>query len=249
MESSQSFLSKVGTVATTIVKHVPTRGLLWGVIGFVVGLACVVVSFAVGVSVMGRGALLFGYLLAIPFAIPPLGFALFGMHGLHRGVARAILALDQKFGLVSHLVDRVLARLEQAVGPSLSNLPLQRLELSLKDAVSKYLASSTEDEGTGVLGYVLRRARKALVPRIESYLLTAYRAEQQADGTGGGVSLQKVRERTQLAISERLTEIVMSPLNKQLAIFMTLYVVLAAGWWYWLLLLVRAFARLTHSPA
>jgi len=238
MSPPQSFLGKAGTVATTVVKHVPTRGLLWAVIGLVVGVLCVSLSFVIGVLVMGRGALVLGYLVAIPIAIPVLGLALFGVHGLHRGAARAILALDQKFGLVSYLIDRVLTRLEQHVGGSLRNLPLQRIEQALQQTVASYLGSSSEDDGTGLLAYVLRRARRSLVPRIERYLLTAYREEQHADGSGGGVSLEKVRERALLATSERLEQIIMSPLNKQLAVFMTLYVLFAAGWWFWLFLLL-----------
>lgn len=243
----QSFLSKAGSVALTVVKHVPTRGALWGAIGFVVGTVCVLASLAMGLLVMARGALLLGYLIAIPIAIPPLGFALFGMHGLHRGAARAILALDQRFGLVSHLVERVLLGLERHVGPGLANLPLQRLEVALKRTATDLLGSDDdeENEGKGMLAWVLRRARRALIPRIESYLLTAYRAEQQADGSGGGVSLQTVRDRTQQAVSERLTDIVMSPLNKQLAVFMTMYVLLAGGWWFWLFFLLRL---ITQAP-
>ena len=244
----QSFLSKAGTVAFTVVKHIPTRGALWGGIGFVVGTLCVLASFSIGMLVMDRGALVLGYLVGIPLAIPPLGFFLFGLHGLHRGAARAILELDRKFALVSHLVDRVLSRVERHVGTGLSNLPLQRLEVALKETVESLLGTDEEDQGsTGVLAYVLRRARRKLVPRIEAYLLAAYRAELQADGSGGGVSVEKVRERTQLAVSERLTEIVMSPLNKQLALFMTLYVLLAGGWWFWLFFLVAFFAKaITH---
>jgi hypothetical protein len=121
---------------------------------------------------------------------------------------------------------------------------LQRLEAALKQRVTTHLGSDDEDEGRGLLPYVLRRARRVLVPRIESYLLTAYREEQRADGSGGGVSLAKVRERTLRAVSERLAELVMSPLNKQLAVFMTLYVLLAAGWWFWLLLLFGGLSKL-----
>lgn len=221
----------------------PTRAVLWALIGLVVGALCVTLSFAIGLLAMGRGALVLGYLVVIPLVIPVLGMVLFGMHGLHRGAARAVLELDRKFGLVSYLVDGVLSRLERHLGPSVGNLPLQRWESSLKETVASYLGSDDEVEATGLMAYVLRRARRALVPRIEGYLLTAYRAEQQADGSGGGVSLVKVRERALRAVSERLTQIVMSPLNKQLALFMTLYVLVAVGWWFWLFLLVGGVSK------
>ena len=227
-----------------MVKHVPTRAVWWAFIGFVVGAVCVALSFAIGLLVMDRGALILGYLVVIPLLIPVLGAVLFGMHGLHRGAARAVIELDRKFGLVAHLVDQVISRLERHLGSGLGNLPLQRLEEALKQRVTTHLGSEAEDEGTGVLGYVLRRARRSLVPRIEGYLLSAYREEQRADGSGGGVSLVKVRERTLQNVSQRLAEIVMSPLNKQLAVFMTLYVLVAAGWWFWLFLLMAGISKL-----
>ncbi len=139
----------------------------------------------------------------------------------------------------------MLSGLEQHRGSGLGNLPLQRIEGALKQRLSTHLGTDAEDDGSGVLSYVLRRARRALVPRIESYLLTAYREEQRTDGSGGGVSLAKVRERTLQNISGRLEELVMSPLNKQLAIFMTLYVLLAAGWWFWLFLLTAGLSKLS----
>lgn len=37
MKPAQSFVGKAGTVAITVVKHVPARGLLWGMVGFVAG--------------------------------------------------------------------------------------------------------------------------------------------------------------------------------------------------------------------
>lgn len=238
--AAASFLGKAGTVVTTVVKHVPTRAVLWGAIGFAVGAAGVVLSYLLGPLVLGRGALVLGYLVAIPLAIPVLGAALFGVHGLHRGAARAALALEEEFGLVSHVVERVLGKLQQRFGERLANLPLQQLETTLKEVVAGYLASREDDEGRGLAAWVVRRARKAIAARLETYLLAAYREEQQQDGRGGGVSLAKVRERVTKELSARLAGLVMSPLNKQLALFLTLYVLLAGGWWFWLSLLASA---------
>ena len=231
-------------MAGTVVKHVPTRALCWGLIGFGVGAGCVVVSFGLGLWVLGRGALIFGYLVLIPLLIPVLGALLFGLHGLHRGAARAVIELDQKFGLAAYLVDRLLSPLEARLGNSLGNLPLQDIEMALKAQVSALLGSDVEDEGTGMLAYVLRRARRALVPRIEVYLLAAYREEQRPGGSGGGVSLAQVRARTLQNISGRLAELLLAPLNRQLRLFMTLYVLLAGGWWFWLELLAGLLANL-----
>lgn len=245
-----SVLSKAGTVVTTVVKHVPTRAALWGAIGFLVGLACVLLSLLAGVLVMDRGALILGPLVAIPIAVPFLGAALFGMHGLHRGAARAALALEEKFGLVAHVVGRVLALLQQRFGEQLANLPLQQLEATIKQVVGSYLASKEEDEGRGLAAWVVRRARTAIALRLETSLLAAYREEQTQDGQGGGVSLEKVRVRVTQELSARLKGLVMSPLNRQLALFMTLYLLLAGGWWFWVFLAVSGVSRLVgHAGA
>src|SRR4051794_18032769 len=107
-QQSPTFLGIAGSVLVSVVKHVPTRGVLWSVIGFFVGCIAVGLSFVIGLFVLDRGAMLLGYLAAIPIAIPFLGGALFFVHGLHRGAARAALELERKFGLVRYVVDRVM---------------------------------------------------------------------------------------------------------------------------------------------
>jgi len=239
-----SFLAKAGAVALTAVKHVPTRMVLWGLIGLVVGVIGVVLSYILGVAFMGRGAMILGYLATIPAAIPLLGAVVFGLHGLHRGAARAALALERQFGLVSHVVGRVMALVEERFGARLANLPLQQLEQALKEIVAQYLISKEDDEGRGMAAYVVRRARGVIVARIETYLLADYRELHAQDGSGGGVSVSKLRDRLSEGLSSRLAGLVMSPLNKQLAIFMTLYVLLAAGWWLWLFLILAGLGKL-----
>jgi hypothetical protein len=231
-----SFLDHAGAVAVTIVKHVPARGMLWGGGGFVIGAICVLLSYGAGVLVVGRGALLLGYLAAIPIAIPFLGAALFFVHGLHRGAARAALELERRFSLVRYVVSRALETLERAVGGPISNLPLQRVEDELSGAVD---ALAKKTEGTGLAAWVVTRAKRAVMPRLRSYLLTAYRAELQADGSGGGVALAKVAARVEGELAANLGELVMSPLDKQLVFLACAYVAVAAGWWFWLFLLAR----------
>jgi hypothetical protein len=70
------------------VKHVPARAVSWAFVGLIVGVAAVGLSFVLGLLVLERGALLLGYLAAIPIAIPFLGAAVFFVHGLHRGRCR-----------------------------------------------------------------------------------------------------------------------------------------------------------------
>jgi hypothetical protein len=116
-----------------------------------------------------------------------------------------------------------------------SNLPLQQVETKVKEVVAGF----SPEAGKGIAAWVIRRAQKTIITKLETYLLSAYRAEQMSDGSGGGVSLEKVKARVTKEMSEKMGSFVMGPLNKQLFIFMTLYIALAAGWWYWLFLLAR----------
>lgn len=243
----KSFLDHAGSVAGSIIRHVPTRGALWGFIGFVVGAVCLTLSYVLGPRIfgssVGRDTTVGGVLVYLALLLPILGAAFFTVHGLHRGAARAILDLERKSGLVAWAVDRVLALLTDKLGGPISNLPLQQLEAKLKEVLDRWIKTS---EGEGVGAWVVNRAKRALTDKIESTLLSAYRAEQTADGKGGGVSMDKVRARVQSELSEGLADLVMGPLNQQLAIFMTAYVLLAAGWWYWMSLLVTVLSALRH---
>jgi hypothetical protein len=231
--TSTSFLAKAGSALVSIAKHVPTRGALWAVIGFVFGIIASLGSLALGLLTLGRGAelMVMGPWAIVPIAIPFLGAALFAVHGVHRGAARAALEIETKLGLVSHVVSRVLGFVEERFGDRLSNLPLADLEAGLKQATARYLGSDDAHEGAGITGYVLRRAKRSITTRIDTYLLAAYRAEATASG-GGGVDMQKVRARVVHEMSTRMGELVMSPLNKQLALFVVLFFTLGIGWFH-----------------
>jgi hypothetical protein len=238
--AQKSFLDRAGAVVTSVVKHVPTRGILWGAIGLFVGLVCVVLSYVIGLFALGRGALILGYLAAIPIALPFLGGALFFMHGLHRGAARAALELEKKFGLVDYVVSGVLCALIDNLGVPVSNMPLQQLETKLKAVLEQTLRVR---EGSGLAAWVVQRAKRSLTKKAETYLMNAYRAELQADGSGGGVSLERVGARVKQELAGGLGSLLMSPLDKQLWIFMTAYVLIAGGWWFWIFLLLRMITR------
>jgi hypothetical protein len=242
----KSFLEHAGSVVMAVVKNVIPRGILWAFIGLVTGAVFVAISFAIGLMVMERGALLLGYLAIIPITIPFLGAALFGMHGLHRGAARAALELEHKFGLTAYVANTVLGLLEKHLGGPVSNLPLEQLETKLKAVLDRYVGAS---EGKGVAAWVVTRVKKKLATKLETYFLAAYRAELQKDGSGGGVSIEKVFQPVRAQLSEGLAGWVMSPLNKQLALFMTLYVLVAGGWWYWLYLIMSLFTRAASQPS
>ncbi len=238
---TRSLLAAAGTTVYAIAKHVPTRGVLFGLLGFVLGLVAAGLAFAIALARLERGAMLLAeppfvlVVVLVPFA----SAALLGMHGLHRGAARAALELERKAGLVRHVVERVFAALEASVGPALASLPLAKLEVALKDATARYLGSDELDEGRGITRYVLRRAKRAIVRRIDVYLLAAYRAEVGAGGAGGGgVDLGKVKARVVAELSGGLGDLVMAPLQKQLFLFVALILVVGAGWFELVILLL-----------
>jgi len=55
--------------------------------------------------------------------------------------------------------------------------------------------------------------------------------------------MAKVQARATEALSSRLGDLVFAPLNKQRAILVSGYLVLAAGWWFWLLLILAGLHR------
>jgi hypothetical protein len=243
-KSRPSFLAMAGTVLGSIIKHVPTRGVLWAVLGFVLGLICIAASLVLGVLVLDRGALLLGYALAIPGVLLLAGTALFAMHGVHRGAARAALELERKFGLVRYVVDRVFTLLAPRVGGFVTNLPLAKAEVALKEVLDEYIGSDDMLEGQGLSAWIVRRGKRQIVSKIDVYVLAAYRAEERPDGSGGGVSLEKVAARASAEMSSRLGDLVMSPLNKQLALFTLLVVILDVGWWWILLQILSLLGKL-----
>lgn len=244
----KTFLQHAGTVAMSIVKHVPTRGVLWGVIGFFLGWVFIALSWVLILLTMGRGAMLAAYFFAVMIAIPFLGSAAFAVHGLQRGAARAALDLEGKFGLVKWVVAKIMGYLEEKLGGRLSNLPLGQFEERLKAAIDKYLGSDDMHEGRGIVGWVLRRSKKAIVDRVETYTLSAYRAEQQEGAaSGGGVSMQKVGTRVSEELSGHLGDFVMSPLNTQLWIFIAIYAVIGIGWMHIILGLIALLSKIAGN--
>lgn len=231
-----TFLAKAGGILFSIVKHVPIRGVSWGFFGLVLGILSVAGSFALGLLTLGRGAELMvsEIFVAIPIALPFLAGGLISFHGLHRGAARAAIEIEEKLGLVGYLVDRILASITNRFGTTLANLPLSDFEAASRDAVNRYLKSSEMQEGSGIAGWVLRRAKTAILGKIDTYLLAAFRAESTASG-GGGVDMAKVGARVRQEVSAQFAGALMSAMNKQLALFSLLVVLLGVGWFHLIL--------------
>lgn len=235
--------SQAGRAVFEVAKAVISRTLLWAAIGFVVGLVLAPISATIVFFTLDRGAAVLWPLVVAPAVLPFLGAALFGFHGSHRGIARAALALEQRFGLVLHVVERVMAFLEQRIGGPVSNLPLETIQRYVTEAMDRYLGSDDMNEGRGVAGWVVRTSKRAVVRRIERYTLAAYRAESDGAGAGGGVSIAKVRDRVATELSTNLASLVMSPLDKQLGIFLVGFVALGLGWFHLVLLIIRLLGR------
>jgi hypothetical protein len=231
--TAATLLGGVGNAALTVARHVPTRILLWAAIGFCAGLLAVALSLLLGWLTLEGGAadMVRGARIFVPVLLPVIGLIAFGLHGMQRGIARAALALEAQWGLVRQVVDRVIALLQQQLGTRLANLPLATLEDRLKQAIKTYLGSEDNDTGRGLLAWVVRKARRLITEKVETFLLRAFRAEQGAQG-GGGIDLEKVRARVAEQLSSHLQEIVAGPLNGQLAVLLLLFFGFGTGWYH-----------------
>lgn len=166
----------------------------------------------------------------MPLLLPLLGAALFFVHGLHRGVAQAALALEAQWGLVAQIVDRVIGVIGQHLGARLHNLPLAQAEAAIKQGVQGFLGSEASPPG-GLRGWVVTKVRSLVTAKVETCLLAAYRAEQGEQG-GGGVDLAKVRDRCVAEVSGHLAELVLGPLGSQLGVLLLVFFGLGIGWFH-----------------
>lgn len=194
----------VGTAAWKIV----SRTVAWAAAGLFASIVVYVVLVLLGwlhcsspYSTWIRWGLLPVYLVS--------GAGLLGYAGFWRGTGRTLLHVGIERGLVSAIVERLLDKVVERLRRSdairsamdrgdrvLKNLPLQTAEDTLKGAVSDYLSSDElEADLQGMRRRVARAVKRALVVRIEKYLLTRVRAERTGGGGGGGgVDLEKVIE-------------------------------------------------------
>ncbi len=233
---ASSVLGGAGTAALAVVRHVPTRALLWAVVGMLGGALAVAASLLLGALTLDGGAasMLRGARFVVPLLLPVIGFIAFGLHGANRGVAHAALALETQWGLVAQLVERAIALVGQHLGTRLANLPLAQAESALKGLIRSSLGSDdpTQRRG-GVTGWVLRQARALLTAKVEAVLLSAYRAEYTANAPGGGgIDLAKVRDRTIEQLTGHLREFLLGPLNGQLMLLLVLFFGLGIGWYH-----------------
>lgn len=233
---TSSVLAGAGNAALAVVRHVPTRALLWAILGMLGGALAVAGSLLLGALTLDGGAasMLRGARFLVPLLLPVIGFIAFGLHGANRGVAHAALALEAQWRLVEQLVDRAITLIGQHLGTRLANLPLAQAESALKGVIRTSLGSDeTALRRGGLTGWVLRQARALLTVKVEACLLSAYRAEYKADAAGGGgIDLAKVRDRAIEELTGHLREFLFGPLNGQLMLLLLLFFGLGIGWYH-----------------
>lgn len=241
---ASSLLGGAGNAAMTVVRHVPLRTVLWALGGLLLGVIAVSVSLLLGSATLEGAAALDGGAAAmmhsgrylVSLLVPFVGVVAFGAHGFQRGLAHATLALEARWGLVVRIVDATIAQLDRQFGTRLANLPLAQAESALKALVGRALGDDV-DGRRGFAGWMMRTLRNTIRGTVETYLLSAYRAEVTAQG-GGGVDLAKLRGRVVEEVTTRLRESLLGPLNLQLVVMLVLFVGLGAGWFHLALALV-----------
>lgn len=239
-----SLLDGAGAAAMTITRHVPLRAALWALGGLLLGLLCVMVSLVLGAATLEGAAALDGGAVAmlqssrfgVLLVVSLVGFVAFGAHGFQRGIAYAALALEARWGLLARSVDAALLQLDRAVGARLANLPLAQAESALKAVVHRALGNDA-DGRRGFLAWVSRVLRTRIACVVETWLLSAYRAEITA-GRGGGIDLARLRDTVIAEATGHLRESLLGPLNLQLAVLLLLFVGLGVGWFHLALAIV-----------
>lgn len=221
----------VGHAAGTILLRV----LAWGAVGVFVGVFAAVallVSPALDAKVEWWGYARYATLL-----LYPVGGGLIFVHlGVARGVGRVVLHHAVDRGLVIDVLDRVLelasgviarqprlAALADRADVFAAELPLRDAELVLKRAGDEFvLGADLEEGGTGPRRWVLRKIKRALVDKIETYTLRIVRAQE------GGVSLERLRRLALERAEAGVRDLVLGAMKKQLLLASGLLLLLVA---------------------
>ncbi|WP_257387102.1 hypothetical protein [Tahibacter caeni] len=232
---ASSVFGGAGDAALALVRHVPAQIAFWALLGLLAGLAAAGLSLLLAALILdgGAAALLRGWRWLVPALLPPAGLVALGVHGFHRGTAQAALALEAQWSVVAQSIDRVFARIDPGIAARLANLPLAQAETQFKQLVRRALGDTDEAvPRRGPVAWALRRVRRLLAARIEAVLLAAYRAEAGTHGAGGGVDLAKVRDHAVEAVTARLRESLLGPLDGQLWLLLFLLFGLGIGGHY-----------------
>ncbi|MBI5482322.1 MAG: hypothetical protein HY906_25935 [Deltaproteobacteria bacterium] len=199
LQQAQAMLAAGARAAGGAAVRIVPRVLGWGALGVLLGVVVFAAEMAAGLlrSPWPDWRLAVWLLL---LAYPGPGALRIGHAAQWRGIGRAVIHLGVEQGFVVHALDAILRRADALLRRSaaadraldggaafLRDVPLDRVEAALKEAVGEYARGGLEPAAAppGV-----RTVRRFLAGRVERYLLHAVRADRDASG-GGGVSLER----------------------------------------------------------
>ena len=224
--------AKLAAVAT---HRIVTRTVWWGAWGLVVGGAIFGAEWGLGLLAFPWPRAQVFLLVAIGVLLPVAGAGCWGHAGFWRGVGRFVIVLGVDNGWVVSLMTAVLDRMVALLRKSrridglmdrtelwVGDLPLERWETLLKKAAAAIIGE-TDARSTRMMRWL----RAFVVHRIERYLLRIVRKEI-ANGHGGGVSMQKVREVAFVMAEEQFTDGIVGLMNKQLLTMTGLFALISA---------------------
>lgn len=203
-DRAAAFAKTAGVVLVQSAWRILSRTATWAVSGGLFGGLVLVAWGLMGVypsATWGTVVLVMLTLVA--------GIGGFGYVGWIRGLGRAGIYVGCERGMVVYLVDRLLDQVLAVLQKSrrvtgamesgserLENLPLQQWEERLTGVVADYLGSDDPGlaGGVGPIRRVVGWFRGFLVGRVKRYLLAIVRQEIRSDGSGGGVSVARVRQ-------------------------------------------------------
>jgi hypothetical protein len=206
-------------------KIVP-RMLLWGFIGTVLPVVADIVLFAAGLLAHPWPPWRYLWLSLLPIHAT-IGAIALGYAGLWRGLGRAALYVGVELGYTSYAIDAIVRRANALLRSNaaaagamergeqwLQNVPLDRAEGAIKTALDQFLATDEIDgQGKGLRKRFFGVVKRTIVKRIEAILLKVVRSERDAQGQGGGISMQKVHEFALAQADRWVTEFVEGKMN------------------------------------
>lgn len=228
--------AKHGAALTALgTRRVVSRTLWWGWWGGVLGISTFGILWATNLltAPWPDAQTAITVVLAILYTLA--GIGCWGHAGMWRGLGRFVIALGVDNGwvvsLLATLFDKMVEllrksdRIDGAMNQSeiwIGDLPLERWETLLASGVSAVLGETTA-ESTRVMRWV----RRFVLRQIQRLMLTIVRKEI-AEGSGGGVSMERAREVGFAKATKEFRNAVLGLMNKQLALMTALFLGVSA---------------------
>jgi hypothetical protein len=244
-DQSQTIKKNAGAAVLIIVKHIPLRMALFGIGAFVIGIIGIFLSIVLAANIAGRAAMGLGYVIGVAAFICMAGTSFFTLHGLHRGIIHAILALEEQFGIIRKIITNACAHLREKFGPSMEAVSRKNLEQRLNEAVA-IKEEIPEVMAAGLRRFFIKRVKRVVSKKSRKFLLKAYQNFSKTRSTDGSISLEKFESYVTAELINRLRKRFLKPLNITLAITLPLYIILTVTWWLWLLAALLALVKLLH---